>query len=33
MALGISRAVDAIDSGAATRLVKQWAELTQKLGA
>ena len=30
MALGISRAVDAIDSGAATRLVKQWAELTQK---
>jgi anthranilate phosphoribosyltransferase len=33
MALGISRAVDAIDSGAATRLVSQWAELTQKLGA
>jgi len=33
MALGISRAVDAIDSGAATRLVTQWAELTQKLGA
>jgi anthranilate phosphoribosyltransferase len=33
MALGISRAVDAIDSGAATRLVKQWAELTQKSGA
>ena len=33
MALGISRAVDAIDSGAATRLVSQWAELTQKLRA
>jgi anthranilate phosphoribosyltransferase len=33
MALGISRAVDAIDSGAAKRLVTQWAELTQKLGA
>ncbi len=33
MALSISRAVDAIDSGAATRLVTQWAELTQKLGA
>lgn len=33
MALGISRAVDAVDSGAATRLVSQWAELTQKLGA
>ncbi len=33
MALGVSRAVDAIDSGAATQLVAQWAELTQKLGA
>jgi anthranilate phosphoribosyltransferase len=33
MALGISRAVDAIDSGAATRLVSQWADLTQKLRA
>ena len=33
MALGISRAVDAIDSGAAKQLVTQWAELTQKLGA
>lgn len=33
MALGISRAVDAIDSGAATHLVSQWAELTQKLRA
>lgn len=33
MALGISRAIDAIDSGAAIRLVSQWAELTQKLGA
>lgn len=33
MALGISRAVDAIDSGAATCLVSQWAELTQKLRA
>ena len=33
MALGISRAIDAIDSGAATRLVSQWAELTQKLRA
>jgi anthranilate phosphoribosyltransferase len=33
MALGISRAVDAIDSGAAKRLVTQWAEITQKLGA
>ncbi len=33
MALGISRAVDAIDSGAATNLVSQWAELTQKLRA
>ena len=33
MALGISRAIEAIDSGGATRLVAQWAELTQKLGA
>jgi anthranilate phosphoribosyltransferase len=33
MALGISRAVDAIDSGSATHLVSRWAELTQKLRA
>ena len=33
MALGVARAVEAIDSGASTRLVAQWAELTQKLGA
>ena len=33
MALGISRAIEAIDSGGATRLVAKWAELTQKLGA
>jgi len=33
IALGVSRAIDAIDSGASTRLVAQWAELTQKLGA
>ena len=33
MALGISRAIKAIDSGSATRLVAKWAELTQKLGA
>ena len=33
MTLGISRAIEAIDSGAATRLVQQWAALTQKLGA
>ena len=33
MALGVSRAIDAIDSGASTRLVAQWAELTQQLGA
>jgi anthranilate phosphoribosyltransferase len=33
MALGVSRAVDAIDSGASTRLVSQWAALTQRLGA
>ena len=33
LALGVSRAIDAIDSGASTRLVAQWAELTQQLGA
>ncbi len=33
MALGLSRAIEAIDSGASTRLVAQWAELNQKLGA
>jgi len=33
MALGVSRATDAIDSGTSTRLVAQWASLTQKLGA
>jgi anthranilate phosphoribosyltransferase len=33
MALGISRAIEAIDSGGATRLVAKWAVLTQKLGA
>ena len=33
MAQGVSRAIEAIDSGASTRLVAQWAELTQKLGA
>ena len=33
MSLGIARAVGAIDSGAATLLVRQWAELTQKLHA
>lgn len=33
MALGVSRAIEAIDSGGATRLVAKWAELTQKLGA
>ena len=33
MAHGVSRAIEAIDSGASTRLVGQWAELTQKLGA
>ena len=33
IALGVSRAIEAIDSGASTRLVAQWAELTQKLGA
>ena len=31
--IGVSRAVAAIDSGAATRLIAQWAELSQKLGA
>jgi len=33
MALGVSRAIDAIDSGASARLVSKWAELSQKLGA
>jgi anthranilate phosphoribosyltransferase len=33
IALGVSRAVEAIDSGAATRLVTQWSTLTQQLGA
>ncbi len=33
MTLGLSRAIEAIDSGASTRLVAQWAELTQRLGA
>jgi len=33
IAIGVSRAVAAIDSGAATRLIAQWAELSQKLGA
>ena len=33
MVLGVSRAIDAIDSGASTRLVSKWAELSQKLGA
>ena len=33
MTRGLSRAIEAIDSGASTRLVAQWAELTQKLGA
>ena len=31
MSLGVQRANEAIDSGAATRLVTDWAELTQKL--
>jgi anthranilate phosphoribosyltransferase len=31
MSLGVQRANEAIDSGAATRLVTAWAELTQKL--
>lgn len=33
IAQGVSRANDAIDSGASTRLVSQWAALTQKLDA
>ena len=33
MALGVSRAIEAIDSGSSTRLVSNWAELSQKLGA
>jgi anthranilate phosphoribosyltransferase len=33
IALGVSRAIDAIDSGASARLVSKWAELSQKLGA
>ena len=33
MSLGVLRAIQAIDSGASTRLVAQWAQLTQKLGA
>ena len=33
MALGVSRAIEAIDSGASTRLVSKWTELSQKLGA
>ena len=33
MTRGLSRAIEAIDSGSATRLVAQWAELTQKLSA
>lgn len=33
MALGVSRAIVAIDSGASARLVSKWAELSQKLGA
>ena len=33
MALAVSRAIDAIDSGASARLVSKWAELSQKLGA
>ena len=33
MKIGIARAVEAIDSGAATNLVSKWAALTQKLGA
>jgi anthranilate phosphoribosyltransferase len=31
--IGVSQAVAAIDCGAATRLIAQWAELSQKLGA
>jgi anthranilate phosphoribosyltransferase len=33
MSIGVSRAIEAIDSGASTLLVKRWAELTQKLSA
>ncbi len=33
MAKGVEVAIEAIDSGAAANLVKQWATLTQKLGA
>jgi anthranilate phosphoribosyltransferase len=33
IALGVARAVEAVDTGAATRLLAQWAALTQKLGA
>ena len=33
MSLGVLRAIQAIDSGASTRLVAQWAQLTQKLGS
>ena len=33
IARGVSRAINAIDSGASTRLVAKWAELSQKLGA
>lgn len=33
MSLGVLRAIQAIDSGASTRLVAQWAQLTQKLSA
>lgn len=31
--LALKRAVDAVDSGAASQLVKDWAELSQQLGA
>lgn len=33
IALGVERAISAIDSGAASNLVKSWAELSQRLGA
>ncbi len=33
IATGVQRAITAIDSGAASRLVTQWGELSQKLGA
>lgn len=33
IAAGISRAIQAIDSGASQKLVSDWAELSQKLGA